>query len=157
MPTSTYVSLATYTIPSGTDTEVVFSSIPATYRDLIVIVAGSATAAASFGVRLNSDTGSNYTYVLADGNGSTASSGSGTLTYGLAGRISTSQSVSVMQIMDYSASDKHTTILGRGNAADDIVRMNASRWANTAVVNSVSVMNATFNAGTTFSLYAIAS
>jgi hypothetical protein len=154
MPTPTYSPLATVTLGASASS-VTFSSIPATYRDLILVFAGSATALSSPGVRLNSDTGSNYSDVTMNGSGSVASSAAETRSFALLGRMSTSQSVSVIQIMDYSASDKHKTMLGRGNAADDFVRAAAARWANTAVVTSVSVMNATFNAGTTFSLYGV--
>jgi hypothetical protein len=89
------------------------------------------------------------------GNGSSAVSDSGTSAGCLT--ISTSQSVAIANIMDYSATDKHKTILTRGNGTSDAVIAFANRWANTAAVTSVaaSTLTGTFNSGTTISLYGV--
>lgn len=52
-------------ITSGSQADVTFSSIPATYRDLILVVRGRGTNAAASGgvsIRLNGDSGANYDY-----------------------------------------------------------------------------------------------
>ncbi len=60
--------------------------------------------------------------------------------------------------MDYSATDKHKTVLTRyGSAATDI-QATASRWESTAAVNSVTifdVLGQTYQVGSTFSLYGV--
>jgi hypothetical protein len=159
MPTPTYTSLATLTLGSNTGT-VTFGSIPATYSDLILVVAGTGSDIINVGVRLNADTGSNYSFLSADGNGSTGSSTQSAATaLPEMGRMSSSQSNVIFQLMDYSATNKHTTILGRGNSTDDRIRMSATRWANTAAVTSITVFSfavpRTFTSGTVFSLYGI--
>ena len=65
----------------------------------------------------------------------------------------------VLQIMDYSATDKHKTALARNNVAGIGVEASATRWANTAAITSVQVYvdTGSFAIGTTLSLYAIAS
>jgi hypothetical protein len=159
MPTSTYVSLATITL-SSTDNEIIFSSIPATYRDL-VLVGTMVTSAQPQAVRLrfNGDAGSNYPFVEAYGTGSSAVSGAAT-SVGAPTSFYTSLSGTnfICNIMDYSATDKHTNVLSRGNDSAFRVAMTAARWANTAAVNQVSIVstNTSFNAGSTFSLYGIA-
>ena len=73
MPTPTYTPLANVTLASTTST-VTFSSIPATYRDLLVVaqcgVVGPATE--NLQLSLNNDTtNANYAAVQMSGDGST--------------------------------------------------------------------------------------
>ena len=159
MPTNTYTPLATLTL-TGTDSEIIFASIPSTYRDLILVVNGFTSSNFQFQTRFNGDSGSNYPYVqmyAAPGSGSD----SGTLShvravFGGSGYAE----VATLQIMDYSATDKQKTVLARENAiANSWVGARASRWANTAAINSISLtpVSGTFSIGSTFSLYGIAS
>ena len=166
MPTSTYVALATTTLASA-DSNITFSSIPADYRDLVLVVSGRSSTGGSadnMGIYFNSDTGNNYSTVRMYGTGSTA----GSTTSPAPSRIAqitipasgtTEFGVATIQIMDYSANDKHTTALIRSNTAADQVHAAAGRWANTAAVNSVSIdlyaTAANFVAGSTFSLFGI--
>jgi hypothetical protein len=161
MPTSTYVSLATITLGSA-DSEIIFSSIPATYRDLVLVAEyKNSTTVTAARIRFNSDTGSNYSNVWMGGSGSTAFSsttgGSGLI---IADANTTNTTMSMTQIMDYSATDKHKTTLSRGSGAGINAIAFASRWANTAAVTTVSVVypgGGQFTVGSTFSLYGIAS
>ena len=161
MPTSTYVSLATITLAS-TDSEIVFSSIPATYRDLILIAEyRNSTTATAARIRFNSDTGSNYSNVWMGGAApsvfSSTTGGSGLI---IADANTTNTTMSMTQIMDYSATDKHKTTLSRGSGSNLNAIAFAGRWANTAAVTTVSVVypgGGQFTVGSTFSLYAIAS
>jgi hypothetical protein len=146
---------------------VTFSSIPATYRDLILVVADlSATASNTLYARVNGDTGSNYSNVVALGDSTGAvslssSSNSNGFFMGAAyqGLPTSGSSQSILQIMDYSATDKHKTGLSRyGSAGKSEVDMAASRWANTAAVTSLVLRIApsgSFNSGTSFSLYGV--
>jgi hypothetical protein len=163
MPTPTYTALATRTL-TGTASSVVFSTIPATYRDLILVCSGTSsnTAINSIFLRFNSDTGSNYAYVAMYGISGGAGSGATTLTGAVAGlTISSSVNANITQIMDYSATDKHKTVLSRQNSlGDSFVRASTSRWANTAAITSITCVidtGANFNSGSTFSLYGIIS
>lgn len=158
MATPTYVPLGTITL-SSTDTEIVFSSIPATYRDLIVVVQGTTNAASNIRLRLNNDS-SNNSYVGMWGTGSSTVSGANT-NNAFIGALYPTQSVTMGQIFDYAQTDKQKSILGRGGGGNDVVWAFASRWASTVAVTSVAVSvnnpaGENFNSGTTFSLYGIA-
>jgi hypothetical protein len=155
-------ALATITLGSAASS-VTFGSIPATYRDLRLVVEGTTSAGPSILVRYNSDTGSNYSHIVAYGSGSSPSTGSGTgsgtsVEFGyniLAERFSITADV-----LDYSATDKHKTNLSRSNqpsGSNQIVLMYAGRWASTSAVTSLTVLTSTgnFAIGTTLSLYGI--
>jgi hypothetical protein len=161
MPTVTYKPLATVTL-GGSDSDIVFSSIPATYRDLILVINGTVnfTGADSTLMRFNGDTGSNYSNVRMVGTGSAATAYADTATYAYIGVPANSDRFSIItQIMDYSATNKHKTLLSRHGQASGWVTAHAGRWANTSAITSVTIMaNASasvFSAGTTFSLYGV--
>jgi hypothetical protein len=156
MPTPTYTPLATVTL-AGTASSVTFSSIPATYRDLVFVWEGTNTGGGP-ALRFNGDTGSNYPYVIMKG---PVFSEAGTLSFALvyyAAYTSGNRGMATCQIMDYSATDKHKTVLVRhdGNNVNE-VNANADRWANTAAITSITVVNpsANFSSGSTFNLYGI--
>ena len=162
MPTPTYTPLATVTLGSSASS-VTFSSIPATYRDLVLVIDGTTTTGGDGGQiygRLNGDTGSNYSFVEMAG-GSPPASYAGTSTLFVAGfLLNSSRGNILLQFMDYSATDKHKTILGRANASGYGPQAFASRWANTAAITSMNFFHqagASFAAGATLSLYGIAS
>jgi hypothetical protein len=168
MPTPTYIPLATATLASSAST-ITLSSIPGTYRDLRVIVSALGTTNdASVEMRFNGDTGSNYTQVYMIGTPSGAQSGtySTTLHYFYIGRgLSTSSvySPAILDLMDYSATDKHKTTLIRSNGRINDGTMGtaalASRWANNAAITSIvfTPTGGSFASGTTVNLYGIVS
>jgi hypothetical protein len=159
MPTPTYIPLATVTLGSLAAT-VTFSSIPATYRDLILVtnVTHSSNTELDLAIRFNGDSGNNYNRVAMTGNGSTAASFSSlNENYLYVLGASTTISVATLQIMDYSATDKHKTCLGRGNLTAGRVSAVTNRWASSAAINSISVavLTGNFLAGSTLSLYGV--
>jgi hypothetical protein len=160
--TATYRPLATVTLGSTTSS-VTFSSIPATYRDLILVLSGRTSSGGAMGVgmRFNSDTGSNYAnvYMLGDGTSASSSFGSSDNRMDI-GFFSGTQGDSTSQIMDYMATDKHKTTLNRYNITPTGTVGRAFRWANTAAVTSINVYNASANGevfaiGSTFNLYGV--
>jgi hypothetical protein len=160
MPTPTYTPLATVTLGTATGS-VTFSSIPATYRDLILVFNGTSTNTdiASLQVRINADSGTNYSGVFMTGFSGGAVSSSFTDSGAVVGFTQNTGAVNIAQFMDYSATDKHKTILSRQNAATgSLVRAIAMRWANTAAITSLLCRVDTgvnFNSGSTFSLYGV--
>ena len=159
MPTPTYKPLATVTLAS-TATSITFSSIPATYRDLVLVINGKATAAASLRIRVNSDTGNNYLWLRMIGEAAGVFSDSSSPANFLdGGNPSTTEGyMSITQFMDYSATDKHKTTLHRINfPATTHTLTNAGKWLNTAAITSIQVYNPTFAVGFTASLYGIVS
>jgi hypothetical protein len=162
MPTPTYTPLATVTLGSAASS-VTFGSIPATYRDLIIITDTLASSdSLVLGFRFNGDTGSNYSRVWMLGDGANAGSGTTTNNFApLANVWSSDRSITRTQIMDYSATDKHKTLLVRWdtNRSGSFVLAQANRWANTAAITSVTVLqdSGTISAGSRIDLYGIVS
>jgi hypothetical protein len=162
MPKKTYTQIASITLAASSNS-VTFVSIPQNFRDLVLVVAGTLNSGTQNPrVQLNADTGNNYSNVWMGGSGSSATSGTNSsVDYNFGGVIFTAQSNDILQIMDYSATDKHKTTLTRGNAASSTSGQATSawagRWANTAAVTSIRFyLNAeTFAAGSTFTLYGI--
>lgn len=162
MPTPTY-DLIDSQVLSTSASSVTFSSIPATYRDLVLVVSGTSSLARNVQVKINNDSGANYNYVVMAGDGSSAQtdSGSGQTTGSLtsfAQMNATAEAIFISQFLDYSATDKHKTYLTRGNNSSGAVSATAGRWASTAAITTLElyVPSATFDAGNTFYLYGIA-
>jgi hypothetical protein len=162
MPTPTYTPLATVTLGTSASS-VTFSSIPATYRDLVFVMNGSNSGNDYARYQFNGDTGSNYSVVDmgATANGSIFSFSFTTNNPSVAGYTANQRYFGTLQIMDYSATDKHKPVLNQetGNEGGLVLIRRATRWANTAAINSLRIFTTTgnINAGTTLSLYGIAS
>ena len=157
MPTPTYTPLATVTLGSSA-ASVTFSSIPATYRDLILVIKGGPTTSDDLTVKLNSDSGANYSRVYALGNGTGTSSGADS-SGGFGAFATGTNNTIILQFMDYSATDKHKTVLSRFSSTEQYAGMIAGRWANTAAVTTIglTVTSTTFASASTFSLYGVIS
>lgn len=164
MPTATYIALANLTL-TGTDAEVVFGSIPNTYRDLVVIAnwPNSGNPATPFVLcRLNADTGNNYTWIqtYADNGGALTDTQSSVSSI-RAGYIQNSAAMTRINVMDYSATDKQKSLLIRSDQTEATTRTSlfTGVWANTSAVTSLSLVagNGTFAIGSTFSLFGIVS
>jgi hypothetical protein len=166
MPTPTYDLIASTTLAAATS-EVVFGSIPQTYRDLILVynLSYSTSVSRATIMRFNGDSGSNYSSVRMYGNGSTATSDLNPAPAGTngidAGFYNDTLSLGIQQIMDYSATDKHKTVLGRHTAnGTGLVMAQAARWANTSALTSIILFpddSRSFASGNTFSLYGVIS
>lgn len=152
MPTPTYVPLATITL-TATDSEIIFSSIPATYRDLILIVYAPASSG-QIAINPNGSS-SDLSQVRAYNVGGTRYSNTATSwndpSSGEETRFFT------YQILDYSDTSKHKTALWRQNYGTEIVIMGAGRWANTDAISSLTLIKGVdnFAIGSTLSLYGV--
>jgi len=162
---SAMVALANLTLGSAQAT-VTFSSIPATYRDLRLVVQATTSGANAAGFTLNSDaTNGNYSWVQMFGDGSSAVSNSGSGASGILpftpnqNFSTTVPSIVTLDVMDYSATDKHKSMLYRTNRADAVTTAIAARWANTAAVTTLTVnaISVNFVIGSTFALYGVVS
>lgn len=157
-PVNTYIPLAEITL-AATTTEVVFAGISQDYRDLVIETTTSGATGGLLQIQLNGDTGSNYTQVVMYGSGASALSFSYSTIQGyLTISAYTNTSSCQATLMDYSASDKHTTILSRADYANAIrVQASAIRWANTSPVSSIRIYlgDGSFAVGDTFTLHGI--
>jgi hypothetical protein len=128
-------------------------------RDLVLVISATSSSATNLIFTINADSGSNYSSVEMTGDGSTGSSNGFTGSPSTIGRVDTIIGTTIVQLMDYSATDKHKTFLVRTNSTgQNIVRAIAGRWANTAAINSLNLTPVTVNwaIGSRFSLYGVA-
>ena len=158
MPTSTYNLIASNVLSSSVSS-VTFSSIPATYRDLILVIDGIFTTANYPAFRFNGDAGSNYPAVTMRGTGSAASSTTFTENKGGFTLDAGTKIYGIAHIFDYAQTDKHKTFLSRGSSPSVETMAYCGRWANTAAITSIEIfrtLTGNYNAGSTFYLYGIA-
>lgn len=161
MPTPTYDLIASNVLSSSASS-VTFSSIPATYRDLVLVIQNSTSSGSYLFYRINGDTGSNYPAVYMTGNGSSSSSSTNNFSYAdLSFGIGTPEGATVISnFMDYSVTDKHKTILSRTSKASAGVAAGVHRWANTSAINTILITQLGFGdfaSGSSFYLYGIVS
>jgi len=160
MPQPTYTPLATVTLTSNASS-VTFSNIPATYRDLILVFNGSATSGSDLRFRFNSDTGNNYNFVNMGAASATpqsaSSSNQSSIAVSYTAVLTTRRNVVLTQIMDYSATDKHKTLLARANDEGQGVSATAARWANTNAITTILLYPDAnqFSSGSRFDLYGV--
>lgn len=164
--TPTYTLINQVTLATASP-QVLFSSIPQSFRDLILVIEASTTeSGVTLDIRFNGDAGTNYTAVEMGGRANGAYSGAGTSEFFrvLGNTFGTAPFQCTMQIMDYSQIDKHKTVLARAASNDTslsstLVKGFAGRWPNTIGVNTISVASLfnsrNFASGSRFSLYGI--
>ncbi len=164
----TYEPIATYTIPSSTNSYT-FTSIPTTYTDLILICSLGQVTTPNQGVMQvgngSVDTGSNYSDTVLYGNGSAAGSTRTTsATSMLAGytaapeTASNTYNVETHHFMNYSNTTTNKTVLHRASKASNGVDAVVSLWRSTAAINTIKYFvtgGGNLAAGSTLTLYGI--
>ena len=158
-------------VTSGSQTSVTFSSIAATYRDLIVVSRGRGTTVANSTavlLRFNGDTGSNYDYETISGAGTTATVAEAlaqtSIRFGNMAAASAGASiadVSEVVIGDYRGTTFQKSVVSRygikiGTSTGNIGHSTLSGWwRSTAAITSVVVFPSAggFVNGSVVSLY----
>ena len=166
--TNAYESIASLTVDATADLTVTFSSIPATYKHLqIRAIALSASDSYPVLLRLNSDTGSNYSYHYLAAQGSVVNSGVGTsqtsiITAGNNARFlnPTNPWAFVIDILDYADTNKYKTarvLHGTDYNGSGEVNLTSGNWRNTAAVSTITMSMASsgFTQYSSFALYGI--
>ena len=163
MATPTYTLIDSTTLASSASS-VTFGSISATGKGDLVLVWNTPTATANEAVFLtfNSDSGANYNYVEMKGTGSsTTSLSSSNNNFIITGfRYASVATMQIIQVADFSVTDKHKSVLVRSNEIGNNVRATAGRWANTSAITSATLTiggGSTFAIGSTFFLYQLVS
>jgi hypothetical protein len=164
-----FESIATAT-GNGSAFEITFSSIPSTYAHLqIRCIANASNVNTAMNMRINGDTGSNYTRHRLIGNGSSASAaGSTSLTeipaLGNAGLPTTSNTygVFIWDILDYTNTSKYKTVRylsGQDSNGSGGVDLGSGLWLNTNAITSITLKSndsgGVYNTASTFALYGI--
>ncbi len=170
LSTTAYESIATTTVSTSVSS-VTFSSIPATYTHLQLrwIARSDRAATQDFvDIRLNSDTGANYAAHLLSGDGAAASAAAyvsntsvGLIFMPAASSTGSVFGVGVMDILDYTNTNKYTTTRTLGGAdinGSGRIVLGSGVWMNTAAVTTLTIITdnaSTFTQYSKFALYGI--
>ena len=169
MATTTYVPLISYTVPSAVATVTLGSggqgTIPSTYTDLVLVIAGTSTANAQAFIRFNNDSTASYSATNMYGDGATAgseryttSSGSPFNAYGFIGNFKTGQGNKIIHLNNYSNTTTFKNYLCRTtNPSTDTSTM-VGLWQSTSAISRIDLFinGSTWASGTTINLYGIA-
>lgn len=159
---ATYEPIATTTLGSAAST-ITFSSIPATYTDLRLVIIGTTSANADPELTFNSDTGTNYSRTTLGGNGTAADSVRDTSIPYIVNRLvfftSSTPSWQAFDIFSYAGATNKTVLcegVSDANGSGGVGRA-VGLWRSTAAINTVrlAVSGKTFSSGTTATLYGI--
>ena len=165
-----FYPIATVT-STGSAGNITFNSIPGTYKHLQLRAMMRTNDTGTWNnqtLRLNSDSGANYSYHQLYGNGTTVTAlgnvsttsfndfmraASDSLTSGIFG-------VAVIDILDYADTNKHKTIrslLGGDGNGNGFIGLHSGRWGSASAVTSITILpsGGTAIANSTFALYGI--
>ena len=168
---TTYKAIATVTVGSGGAASIEFTSIPATYTDLALVISARDSRTtdtwSNITMRFNSDTGNNYSAILLYGEGSSAASVSNSaqssITFVYANsNNSTANSFSNCQVYipNYASSNNKSVSIDsvvENNAATGLDALTAALWSNSAAITSITLTpgTANFRQYSTATLYGI--
>ena len=167
--TATYSLIASHTVPSAA-ASYTFSSIPATFTDLVLVGNFAlASASNSFNVQFNTDTSgasTNYSQTTLYGNGTAAGSARSSsrsniqVSYFVTASGTLGESTLIVNFPDYSNSTTYKTTLARMNRASANnfpgAEADVGLWRNTAAITDIKLFAvANIVAGSTFKLYGI--
>lgn len=160
-----FESIATTTVGASAVSEIIFSSIPQTYKHLQIrgIVRNSVTEG-NLNTQFNSDTASNYAFHMVTGDGNSAASYNTNpqsyITHGNFSGVSDIFTGVVIDILDYTDTNKYTTTrnicsFDRNGAGS--VYFNSGHWRNTSAVTTVRLFagNNAMAQYSSFALYGI--
>ena len=165
---STYSTIATTTFGSAA-TSYTFTSIPSTYTDLVLVGNLSSSSNTNISIRINSDSGTNYSNTYLTGvNGTGASSARGVnSTAGAAtwtgASMNSSVSTLLVNFMNYSNTTTYKTFIARYGAINTVNQGETTTvvnlWRNTAAISSIEItaISTTYGIGSQLTLYGIAS
>lgn len=169
-PASSYESISTVTLSSGSASSITFSSIPQTYTHLQIrgIGKNTGTTAGWYDIMMNfnGDTAQNYQAHVLSGNGTAASSGWSGNAFGVqvgnalptsaAGETSMFGGA-VIDILDYTNTNKFTTtrhLYGWDKNGSGQMKLGSGCWRNTAAITSI-VLTTDTNAIAQYSSFAL--
>lgn len=154
---NTYEAIASTTL-TGTASSIDFSSISSAYTDLVLICLIQDSGGGSY-IRINNDSGSNYSRNILYGSGTSAAAykDSGT-TIPSGGQSSPNFAPQIFHFMNYSNTTTYKTVLYQQNEAANFLSVGVSMWRSTSAINRITLNATSANSlqiGTQVSLYGI--
>ena len=166
MATNTYVALDKVTVGIATPS-ITFTGISQAYTDLVIVTnfALSANDQYAHYVRVNGDTGNNYSRTILYGSvnaaGSARNANSASMYFGTwnIDMDTTDRAVTTIFFNNYSNTTTYKTAIGRWNVASKEVGAGVGLWRSTDAITSINLSSntTTYTVGSTFTLYGIAS
>ena len=160
---ATYEPIATTTLGTAAST-ITFSSIPSTYTDLRIVLAGSVTGNCLILLRFNNLATTIYSTTNLNANGATVGSARGSnqnsLSFNYSIFIAASQPfLATADVFSYAGSTNKTTLLTSQNDLNGsgAIERNVGLWRDTSAINRLDIITSanTLAAGTTATLYGI--
>lgn len=151
MATSTYVPLATVTLGSN-DSQVLFSSIPSIYRDLIIVFDASTTSGENMTPTINGSS-TDFTWIQMQ-----YSKASNAGTNNSIGSVGTGRNLGILQFFDYSSTDRQKTFYVKTSSNASDARLLWCKWGSTNAINSIGLsirLGYSWTTGSKFSLYGL--
>ncbi len=167
--TNSYESIETFTVGSGGQATITFSSIPSTYKHLQLRVMAKNSSSGSFDaggrIRFNSDSGNNYAnhelYGVGSGTPSSDVPGGSNPYSNINWILGSSQmSANIFDILDYSNTNKNKTVRQLGGTDTNgggIIQFQSGMWMNTSAISSIviDISSGSFAQYSSFALYGI--
>jgi len=155
----TYEAIGTTTVSTAV-TSVSFTSIPATYNDLVLVANASYTSGSGdLNIRFNSDSGASQYAYIRQINGTPIAVGVST---GSSSIVLTDNSVNSIQILDvfeYKNTSVYKTVLHRGGNVTNYVGGVTGVWKSNTAITTVTFhaefSGSTWTTGSTFTIYGI--
>jgi len=159
-----YDSLASVTIGTAVSS-ITFAGIPTGYKHLQIRgISRGATSTTNATFQFNGDTGSNYSYHILYGQGSSAlatGAGSNTFIYlGTQSATASTFSTQIIDILDYSSTTKNKTVRSlcgyENNSAGEVGVFSGAWYNSSTAINSITFsLSTSFQQYSSFALYGI--
>ena len=152
---ATYEAIATTTLGSA-QSSVTLSSIPSTYTDLLLIVNGGITSNREMLMRVNGDSGSNYSSTLLRAYGSSVGSQRESNSSSVfVGDYASDPCTTIFQFNNYTAGT-YKTILTRISTVGNMIGASVGLWRSTSAINSITLFSSyQLTSGSMLTLYGI--
>jgi hypothetical protein len=175
---NSYESIQTFTVGSGGQSSISFTSIPATYKHLQIRILAQ-TNRGTYGIdqmnmRFNSDSGSNYSWhtLVGQGSGTPNASAASSVSVIQAGEGSIGTTTggtfggAVIDILDYAETSKYKTsrmlsgvdLNGTVGGLGGWITFSSGNWRSTSAITSISLgptVGTLFSQYSSFALYGI--
>ena len=167
---SNYFSIQTVTVGAGGSSTVTFNSIPSTYTHLQIRAISKDSRSnpnTAFSIRLNSDSGTNYSShdLTGDGGGSVVATGTANSTEIGLGNSSGGTNANIfgaqiIDILDYANTNKFKTVRtlgGHDQNGSGYLGLFSGNWRSTSAVTSITIIPLVANIQqySSFALYGI--
>ena len=164
----TYTLISSVTVGAGGASSIEFTSIPATYTDLLVLTSCRSNRTGdnndAIKIQFNGDTGNNYSirYLFTSDGATTGSGSSSSISFGVGGFATATNATSntfgnsSCYIPNYAGSNQKsfsTDEVIENNATASTLRLEANLWTGTAAISSIKLAP---NVGTLFNQYSTA-